>query len=131
VNETHARDLLAAERERLDTIRTDIARDGLVEYGDAQEIQEEAGGQHPADAGSVSEGRSRDIGLLEQIEGELRDVEDALRRLDEGTYGQCVVCGRPIPDDRLEANPTARFDVEHEPRSGPSPLHDPGRDSSG
>ena len=122
----HAREILDAERDRLGLLRADIARDGLVDGGDEQEIAEDAAGQHPADSASSTEGRTRDLGLLEQIEGELRDVEEALRRLDEGTYGVCVVCGRPIPDERLEASPMARYDVEHEPGASAHGLHDPG-----
>lgn len=36
---------------------------------------------------------------------ELEEVEDALRRIDDGTYGKCIDCGRPIEPDRLEAVP--------------------------
>ena len=36
---------------------------------------------------------------------ELEEVEDALRRIDDGTYGKCIDCGRPIEADRLEAVP--------------------------
>jgi DnaK suppressor protein len=39
------------------------------------------------------------------------EIDEALRRIDEGTYGTCERCGRPIPDQRLEALPTARFDA--------------------
>ena len=39
------------------------------------------------------------------------EIDEALRRIDEGTYGTCERCGRPIPDERLEALPTARFDA--------------------
>ncbi|MFX8999762.1 TraR/DksA C4-type zinc finger protein [Acinetobacter baumannii] len=39
------------------------------------------------------------------------EIEDALRRIDEGTYGICERCGRPIDERRLEALPTARFDA--------------------
>ena len=128
MDETHARELLFSEQARLESIRADIIDDGTIDYGDEQEIQEEAAGQHPADAASATESRSRDIGLLEQVEGELRDVEQALERLDRGTYGQCEVCGRPIPDERLEADPTARYDVEHEPRD--HGVVDPTRDAA-
>jgi len=117
VDDDRARDLLTEERQRLETIKEDIARDGLIVDDDTQEVAEEAGGQHPGDVGTDVEERSRDLGLLEQVEQELADIEDALRRLEEGSYGRCEVCGRPIPDDRLEANPTARYDVEHEPRT--------------
>jgi len=44
----------------------------------------------------------------------LSEVEDALRRIDEGTYGKCVNCGQPIPEKRLEAIPWAARDVKCE-----------------
>ena len=44
-----------------------------------------------------------DLRLLDLAEGELEDVERALRRLDEGTYAICEVCGRTIGEDRLAA----------------------------
>lgn len=44
----------------------------------------------------------------------LTEVQAALKRIEDGTYGKCEVCGRPIPEKRLEAIPWARFDVEHE-----------------
>jgi DnaK suppressor protein len=50
------------------------------------------------------------------------DIDEALRRLDEGTYGTCERCGKPIPEARLEAVPAARFDAtcqsEMETRQG-------------
>lgn len=44
----------------------------------------------------------------------LTEVQDALKRIDEGTYGRCVVCGQPIPERRLEAIPWASRCVQHE-----------------
>ncbi|MDQ1376787.1 MAG: hypothetical protein QOE15_960 [Acidimicrobiaceae bacterium] len=49
-----------------------------------------------------------DLSILDDLETELRDVEHALRRLDDGTYGICEVCGDPISESRLEATPAAR-----------------------
>ncbi len=40
------------------------------------------------------------------------DIDQALLRIDEGTYGECVRCGKPISERRLEALPTARYDAE-------------------
>jgi DnaK suppressor protein len=40
------------------------------------------------------------------------DIDQALMRIDEGTYGVCARCGREIPERRLEALPTARYDAE-------------------
>ena len=39
------------------------------------------------------------------------EIDEALRRIDEGTYGQCERCGKPIDERRLEAMPTARYDA--------------------
>jgi DnaK suppressor protein len=44
----------------------------------------------------------------------LTEVEDALKRIEDGTYGKCVNCGRPIPEKRLEAIPWAARDVKCE-----------------
>jgi DnaK suppressor protein len=44
----------------------------------------------------------------------LTQVQAALKRIEQGTYGKCVECGRPIPEKRLEAIPWAARDIEHE-----------------
>jgi len=46
--------------------------------------------------------------LLDAVEADLRAVEDALVRLDDGRYGRCDVCGQAIADEVLAAEPTAR-----------------------
>ena len=46
--------------------------------------------------------------------GELRDIQDALARVEAGTYGLCLRCGKPIDRRRLEAFPAARYDLEHQ-----------------
>src|SRR3546814_16665656 len=54
---------------------------------------------------------------LDRVEGELADVERALARLDEGTYGTCEACGAPIDDARLESDPVTRLCAAHAPAS--------------
>lgn len=44
------------------------------------------------------------------------DIDQALLRIDEGTYGLCARCGKEIPERRLEALPTARYDAECQAR---------------
>ncbi len=44
----------------------------------------------------------------------LTEVQAALKRIADGSYGKCVVCGQPIPEKRLEAIPWAARDAEHE-----------------
>lgn len=60
---------------------------------------------HPADAASDSFERGKDFALREDATLKLRAVEEALRKIDAGTYGFCDVCGRPIPAERLDALP--------------------------
>jgi RNA polymerase-binding transcription factor DksA len=52
--------------------------------------------------------------LLDAVEAELAEVERALARLDDGTYGTCQTCGTTIDDDQLATLPTARCCREHE-----------------
>jgi RNA polymerase-binding transcription factor DksA len=73
-------------------------------------LQSDAGGQ-----GSETFEREKDITILEQLEHDLAEIEAALQRLDDGTYGLDEVTGEPISRERLEAIPTARTDID--PRS--------------
>lgn len=51
--------------------------------------------------------QQRDLALRDRAETQLALVDEALARLDEGTYGRCLDCGKPIPPERLEALPWA------------------------
>lgn len=62
---------------------------------------------HPADLGSENFERSKDLSLRELRFSQLRRVEEALARIDDGTYGVCLRCGNAIPRARLEAAPEA------------------------
>ncbi|HEY8201872.1 MAG TPA: TraR/DksA C4-type zinc finger protein [Actinomycetota bacterium] len=73
--------------------------------------------QHPADMGSETFERTKDLSIIAQIDAELEDVERAFRRLDNGTYGICEACGKAIEQARLEAIPTARFCVSDQARA--------------
>ena len=104
-----------AARTRLEEERTRL--DGLREgFDDLNAESEEASlgelssvDQHQADVGTETFNRERDLSILENVEAELVDVEHAIRRLDDGSYGTCEACGKPIDDARLEAMPAARF----------------------
>ncbi len=56
---------------------------------------------------------SPDLSVLAAAERELAAVEDALARLDEGTYGTCVVCGGSIADEQLALEPAALRCADH------------------
>lgn len=70
---------------------------------------------HPADAGTETFERAKDIALLEREALALEKIEAAIRRMDTGEYGICAACGSFISAERLEAMPTAIYCVEHEP----------------
>ncbi len=52
--------------------------------------------------------------LLVNEQALLAEVESALKRIDQGTYGKCTNCGQPIPEKRLEALPWASRDIKCE-----------------
>jgi DnaK suppressor protein len=62
-----------------------------------------------ADSGQVTAERGEVEALSGQLTETLQDVEDALAKFAEGTYGECESCGKPIPEARLEAMPAARL----------------------
>ncbi|MDI9457216.1 MAG: TraR/DksA C4-type zinc finger protein, partial [Bacillota bacterium] len=62
---------------------------------------------HPADLGTENFERSKDLSLRELRFSQLRQVEEALARIDAGTYGICLRCGEMISAARLEAVPEA------------------------
>ena len=69
--------------------------------------------QHPADLATDTVEREQFLSEIEMVEDSLKQVEEAFKRLEEGKYGYCDICGKPIPDDRLRAIPETPFDVEH------------------
>ena len=66
-----------------------------------------------ADSGQVAAEQGENKVLASQLRAELEEVERALAKLDDGTYGTCDSCGQPISAARLEAMPAARFCIEH------------------
>ena len=110
-----ARQRLEEERARLEGLRSSFAEEHLSDESEGESISELSSiDQHQADVGSETFEREKDISILEQVEAELDDVEHALRRLDEGSYGICEACGKPIPEERLQALPATRFCLEHQ-----------------
>jgi DnaK suppressor protein len=110
-----ARRRLDAERARLVDIKDNFDEEHLTDETEDESLSELSGmDQHQADVGTETFEREKDMSILEQVDAELADVEHALRRLDDGTYGTCEFDGKPIPEERLEAMPAARFCVEHQ-----------------
>ena len=100
-----ARELLAAERERIERA---LARHRHEDTGRL------ADDEAPGDVGSDLYQDELDEGLSDDLREQLAAVERAEARLAEGTYGLSVESGQPIPDERLEAFPTAERTTEEE-----------------
>jgi len=69
-------------------------------------------GDHLADSATETFTRELDGGLEENAEHLLGEIDAALRRIDEGTFGTCQVCGREIERERLEAVPYATLCID-------------------
>ncbi|HVW33073.1 MAG TPA: TraR/DksA C4-type zinc finger protein [Acidimicrobiia bacterium] len=110
----HARQLIVNERERLEGLVREREAEGIGTEAESEAISElSAVDQHQGDIGTETFEREKDYSLLEQLEAELSDLDAALRKIDEGTYGICEVCGKEISADRLEAMPGTRTCIDH------------------
>ncbi len=65
-----------------------------------------------ADSGQVAAEQGESRSLANQLHDTLSEVERALARLDEGTYGSCLQCDKPINEARLEAMPATPFCID-------------------
>ncbi|MEY2472350.1 MAG: DnaK suppressor protein [Actinomycetota bacterium] len=99
VTSVAARALLEAER---DSLRAQLAELGGLDY-DA----------NFADTSQVTAERGETEALANTLQETLDDVELALGKLDDGTYGKCEVCDEDIAAARLEAMPAARYCITH------------------
>ncbi|MEK0444756.1 MAG: ral stress protein [Verrucomicrobiota bacterium] len=87
-----------------------VAKDTLRSRAEGSEAS--AFGMHQADAGSDAYDRDFALSLLSQEQDALYEIEQALKRIELGTYGICEMSGKEIMKARLEAMPFARYTVE-------------------
>jgi len=82
--------------------------------GLAKESAEEMDGYslHMADSGTDNFDRDFALSLLSSDQDAIYEIDEALKRIQRGTYGTCELTGKPIPKPRLDAIPWARFTVE-------------------
>lgn len=98
---------------------TEERLDSSEEFGLKEELIKESTGElsnydnHPADHGTELFEREKDLALREHSTRELDEIDRALAKIEEGTYGFCEECNRKIPIERLRAHPTALRCVEH------------------
>ncbi|HET7856634.1 MAG TPA: hypothetical protein VFL41_09280 [Gaiellaceae bacterium] len=103
-----AHELLRRERERIET--------ALAAHVAPPDTDLATRDQHLGDQAADLYDEELDEGLRDQLSEELAAVERAEKRLEDGTYGLSVESGAPIPDERLEALPTAERTAEEQAR---------------
>ncbi len=105
------RSRLEEERERL---RVDMQGlgDEVAALGQDQDLVGAGVSNHAADVGTDVMEQEKDLVLIGNLQERLREVDHALERMDEGTYGTCERCGKPINPERLEALPSATFCID-------------------
>jgi DnaK suppressor protein len=109
MDQARAQELLSAAREQIEEQLRNVAL----------EPNEELSTDEIADEASDTYQNEYDQGRIDELREQLAAVERAEQRLRDGTFGRSVETGKPIPDGRLEALPTAERTVEEEAaRSG-------------
>ena len=100
------RERLTGERERVNAEIDDLGAE-IAAFGEGQQDQGAGVANHLADVATDMMEQERDLALIANLRDRLRDIDQALERLDAGTYGQCQRCGTPIGAERLDARPFA------------------------
>lgn len=109
------KDRLTAERERIGRRLGELRGDfrGFVEASRDTNADDE----HDPEGATIAFERSQVGALVRAAQEQLREIDAALDRLTDGSYGQCEVCGDAIPPERLDARPAARTCVACAQRS--------------
>jgi DnaK suppressor protein len=95
-------------RKRLEEMRAELDRSIAILTGERPEPRDSAGSpQDAADAGSSLSEADRTEAVLSSARGQREGILAALARVQDHSYGQCVDCGHPIPEGRLDARPDA------------------------
>ena len=113
------REFIEKQRARLEELRAELSQmvEGLEEDQRYRAEEEEDFTEH--DSGDMSHSlftREMDATVGQTLERRLQNVERALQKIEEGTYGICEDTGEPIPRGRLEAVPEAIYTVEAQQR---------------
>lgn len=106
-------------KRRLTEEKNELERHFEINETSGETLRADAGGElsaydnHPADAATETFERERDHAIDENLDQKLSEVQAALQRIGEGSYGHCELCREPISYERLEALPWASTCLEH------------------
>ncbi|MFP3579088.1 TraR/DksA C4-type zinc finger protein [Arthrobacter sp. SIMBA_036] len=111
IDTTGFRLLLEDERAQKLTLLKDLDRD--ITSVNAARQDSNVDDEHDPEGSTIAFELSQATALLKQSRASLAQIEAALGRISQGTYGVCSVCGAAIPEGRLEARPWTPFCVAH------------------
>jgi RNA polymerase-binding transcription factor DksA len=126
-NLTEARSLLVDERRRLSSLLDSFANDE-TEASSIGELTDYD--QHQADVATETFEQWREVGMRQTIQNEIAEVDAALVRVEDGTFGICEHCHQPIDVERIRAVPFARFCRDHQPGGEAMTTWHPRRDDT-
>jgi RNA polymerase-binding protein DksA len=112
IDTDHFRVQLLKERERVQSAIMHLRADHPGSLDDEIEEINATSDNHLGETASATLHREIDYTLGENSGQVLAEIDAALRRIDEGTYGTCQACGREIPAERLEVHPWASLCIE-------------------
>lgn len=115
----HYRDLLLAKRRELVGDMSSMEREALRSAGGSNLSNLPL---HMADMGTDNYEQEFTLGLMEKDRHLLREINQALAKIQDGSYGICEGTGKPIGKPRLEAQPWARFSIEHARKMEKGPI---------
>jgi DnaK suppressor protein len=107
------RELLLGERERVQATLDHLHGDHEGSLEDETDELAIAADNHLGDIATATLNREIDYSLGENAEQHLAEIEAALKRIDDGTYGTCIVGGEAIGEERLEAMPWTPLCIDH------------------
>jgi YteA family regulatory protein len=109
---TGLRNRLINDREKWQELWRDLEETGMDQSLSESVEEFSTYDNHPADVGSETFERSKDLALQDNAKLQIARIDDALQRMDQGKYGECEICGQSIPWQRLEAVPETTLCVE-------------------
>jgi RNA polymerase-binding protein DksA len=110
IDTDHFRVQLLKERERVQSAIAHLREDHAGSLED--EVEEITSDNHMGDTATPTLNREIDYTLEDNSGQILQEIDAALKRIEDGTYGKCEVCGKEIGEERLEANPWASLCID-------------------
>lgn len=103
------------DKDRLETFKKKLLEERMDLLAELQRVsngeknKDRSGAMDPVDQADASYSADYSLAWTEKVNRQIREIDEALERIKEGTYGICQNCGEDIPEGRLEVRPKAKF----------------------